>query len=265
MGFESGDFFIANVIVDLLEITQAGEFILQLGLHDGLGGLGEFFGAFFGDFFSPTHHFWDDFVFDGGLVEEAFGTAANERSLGDVHFVGHVFEGMIDDDTNGGGGEEAIHVQDGRCGTFGDESALDEQAIRFGSTPDSKGGVALFAAEEEVERAANERVVGGEESKLLTRECAGAVEGDGESFFGERGKGICDEFSTVQEVVAVREFFDMEAEEIEHFDEEGFELALFISELKLLDEFIDVGFGAGAEFEQAILTTGETGLQLGMC
>ena len=108
-------------------------------------------------------------------------------------------------------------------------------------------------------------MVGGEESKLLTRERAGAVEGDGESFFGERGKGICDEFSTVQEVVAVREFFDMESEEIEHLDEEGFELAFFISEVQLLDEFIDAGFGAGAEFEQAILTAGETGLQLVMC
>ena len=98
MGFESSDFFIANVIVDLLEITQAGEFILQLGLHDSLGCLGEFFGAFFGDFFSPAHHFWDDFVFDGRLVEEALGTAANEWSLGDVHFVGHVHGGMLDDD-----------------------------------------------------------------------------------------------------------------------------------------------------------------------
>jgi hypothetical protein len=261
VGFEVGDFFFADGVVELAEVAEAGEFVEELGLHGGGGGFGEFLGAFAGDFLGATEHFGDDLVLDGRLIEEALGAATDEGGVVEFGLVGDVFEGVVDDDADGGGGEEAVDVEGGGGGAFGDVNALDEEAVGFGAAPDGEGGVALFAAEEEIEGAADEGVVGGEEGELLTRQGAGAVEGDGEAFFGQGGEGVGDEFAAMEEVVAVGEFFDMESEEVEHLNEEGFEVAVFVSGAEVVEEFVDLGGRAGAEFEEAVLTASETGLE----
>ena len=261
VGFEVGDFLFADGVVELAEVAEASEFVEELGLHGGGGGFGEFLGAFAGDFLGATEHFGDDFVLDGRLIEEALGAATDEGGVVEFGLVGDVFEGVVDDDADGGGGEEAVDVEGGGCGAFGDVNALDEEAVGFGATPDGEGGVALFAAEEEIEGAADEGVVGGEEGELLTRQGAGPVEGDGEAFFGQGGEGVGDEFAAMEEVVAVGEFFDMESEEVEHLNEEGFEVAVFVSGAEVVEEFVDLGGRAGAEFEEAVLTASETGLE----
>lgn len=183
LGFERGDFFFADVIVDLPEVAQPSEFVFELSGDEALGGSGDLLAAFAGDFLGPADHFWQDFVFDGRLIEQLFWAAAFERSISEIDFIGDVFEGVIDGDTDGGGGEEAIYVQGGWGDAFGRETAVEEEAISLGSLPGGKGRVAVLAAEQEIERAADERVVGREESELLTREGAGAVKGDGESLF----------------------------------------------------------------------------------
>lgn len=65
----------------------------------------------------------------------------------------------------------------------------------------------------------------------------------------------------MEEVVAVGEFLDMEAEEIEHLDEEEFELALFVHAANLVEQIVDSGRRLGAELEQAILAACEFGLK----
>jgi hypothetical protein len=261
VGLETGDFFFADGVVELAEVAEAGELVGELGRHGGGGGFGEFLGALAGDFLGATEHFGDDLVLDGRLIEEALGAAADEGGVVEFGFVGDVFEGVIDDDADGGGGEEAVDVEGGGGSAFGDVEAFDQEAVGFGTTPDGEGGVALFTAEKEVEGAANEGVVGSKESELLAGEGAGAVEGDGEAFFGQGGEGVGDEFAAMEEVVAVGEFFDMESEEVEHLDEEGFEVAVFVGGAEVLEKFVDFGGGAGAEFEEAVLASGEAGLE----
>ncbi len=65
----------------------------------------------------------------------------------------------------------------------------------------------------------------------------------------------------MEEVVAVGEFFDMESEEVEHLNEEGFEVAVFVSGAEVVEEFVDLEGGAGAKFEEAVLAASETGLE----
>ena len=161
VGFEVGDFLFADGVVELAEVAEAGEFVEELGLHGGGGGFGEFLGAFAGDFLGAAEHFGDDLVLDGRLIEEAFGATADEWGVVKFGLVGDVFEGVIDDDADGGGGQEAVDVEGGGGGAFGDVEAFDEEAVSFGATPDGEGGVALFAAEKEIESTTDEGVVGG--------------------------------------------------------------------------------------------------------
>lgn len=248
LGFQGGDFFLADVIVDLAKVAEAGELVLKLGVNDELGGCGEVFAAFASDFLGAADHFWEDLVFDGWLVQQFLWAATLERGVSEVDLVGDVFEGVIDGDADRGGGQEAIHMESCGGDAFGDEAAVDDESIGFGPFPGGEGGIAMLAAEQEVKGTAHEGVIGGEEGELLAGKGAGAVEGDGEAFFGKGGKGVGEEIAAVEEVVAVGEFFDVKAKEVEHLDEEDLELAFFVHGADLIEQGIDGRCGSRAEF-----------------
>ena len=98
------------------------------------------------------------------------------------------------------------------CDAFHKESDLKKDAGRFSTLVDGQGGVAFFATEQGVERAAEQWMVGREEMNIVPVEGIGTVEGGHHAFGVEPGQAVDMTVLGLEEVAAVAKVFDTEVD-----------------------------------------------------
>ena len=87
-----------------------------------------------------------------------------------------------------------------------------KNAGQFGTLVDGQGGVAFFATEQGVERAAQKWMIGREEMNIVPIEGIGTVEGGHHARGIEPGQAVDVAIFGLEEVAAVAKFFDAEVD-----------------------------------------------------
>ena len=98
---------------------------------------------------------------------------------------------------------------------------LDHEELLGGTLKSEESGISVVGRDETLERTHDHGVIGGEERDLLPGKSEGPVEGDGESILGQAGESVGGkEVLGREDVAAVPEVLDGDAEVIEHFQHE---------------------------------------------
>ena len=188
-------------------------------------------------------------------MDEAARIARLQQGGGEVRIA--VLAAMVDGDFEDGGWEEAIEMEAGWGDDFEDEGAFEDNGFAGPRFPAGEGGVAGGAGEEVIDRAEEERVVGGEQGEVFAGEGGGAVEGAGEPFFGQVGEGFALALAAVEVIAAIGKVGDIEAEEVEETDDEFLEAAVLIGGVDGVSQAGGRFRGGGAEFQQQVVAAGQ--------
>lgn len=195
----------------------------------------------------------EEFIGRGGLevlIERCFGVL-----LCDLESL------VVYDDSDGSGWEEAVGVEFSVGDGFDDEPGFEEDGFFIGVGPGAEGAISFGAAEEEVDGACDHGVVPGEEGDVFAGEGAGAVERGYEAMVGEGGEGVGGDAAGVEFIGLGCEFFGMDAVVFEDIEHEGFEEFVSVFAADILDEALG-GMGAeGVEFEEAVASLLQFGLE----
>ena len=259
---QAGSLFGADVAPAFREGVEAGDFGAEDAVHFFEAGGDEVVALEGGELLDGGGEVAGE---DGGAGGAAGGgVGIGGAGAGDGFIGGAVAAGVVDDEAEGEGGEEAVGVEVGRGDAFEDEADFEEEGGAWGAVEEGAGGGALGAAEEEVEGAAEEGVVEAEEGDVFAGEGVAAVEGAAEAIYGEFGEGFGLGAAGLEHPAAGLEFFDLHAEGFEEADLEGVEGGVAVGGF---DVVLQGGGGVralGLPLEEAVVALGEGGGELGL-
>ena len=231
-----GDFLGADVIVDRAQRFEAFDFILELHFHRAHGFGDDGGHALRRDFLPGGEHRGEELLAHRALVEEAEDVALFQMRGSHGGIVAAVGHRVIDHDAQRRGREKTIRVQCGGRDAFHDGVDFEENGFAAGVFPDAEGGVALLGAEQQIERATDERMIAAHQSEILAAECARAVERHGHAVCGQRRKCVSEQMAGLQQVCARAEVVHLHAEVIEQAHTEFLESRVAVGGADLRDQ-----------------------------
>ena len=248
-----GDFFGADVVVEFLEVDEALEVGAERFGSSGGGGDLEALNVFRGEVGGSFEHRFQDGGVEAGFFEEAVqvGVFGEVGDFVGGAFVGEVVAAEVDEDADGCGCEELIHVPAFIGDGFEDEDDF-EKDVGFFAGERAEGGGAGGRIDEEVDRVLHERVIGGDEADVFADGGALAFEGGEEAVGGDGWEAFDVSVARIEEDVAFLVVFDADAEVVEQCDEEAAEERIGVGGADAVDDSAGFFGVEGVELEEAV-------------